>query len=105
MPDEQKSDKEHDAVKGYGSPARHRPGEPTTVAGEAADERRPTDEPGPPGDLNTRGEVAHEDKDVEHVGTDGSTEMTAAEQSGQVAYGGEDTSGDTGATGAESSSG
>ncbi len=105
MPDEQKSDKEHDAVAGYGSPARHRPDVPTTVAGEAADERRATDQPGPAGDLNTGSEVAHEDMDAEDAGTDGTAEMTAAEQSGQVAYGGTDASGDSGATGAESSSG
>jgi hypothetical protein len=36
---------------------------------------------------------------------DGTEEMTAAEEAGQVAFGAEDSSGETGATGAESSSG
>ena len=35
----------------------------------------------------------------------GTESMTAAEEAGQVAYGAEDASGETGATGAESSSG
>ena len=42
------------------------------------------------------------DRSGPHDGTD---EMTAAEEAGQVAYGAEDAGGETGATGAESSSG
>ena len=44
-------------------------------------------------------------KDVPERRPDGTETMTAAEEAGQVAYGAEDSSGDTGAIGAESSSG
>lgn len=37
--------------------------------------------------------------------SDATEQMTAAEEAGQVAFGAEDASGETGATGAESSSG
>jgi hypothetical protein len=44
-------------------------------------------------------------KDVPDERPEGTEAMTAAEEAGQVAFGAEDSSGETGATGAESSSG
>ena len=44
-------------------------------------------------------------KDVPDRRPEGTEQMTAAEEAGQVAYGAEDSSGETGAIGAESSSG
>jgi hypothetical protein len=44
-------------------------------------------------------------KDVPAGEPEGTETMTAAEEAGQVAYGAQDASGETGATGAESSSG
>ena len=44
-------------------------------------------------------------KDVPDGPPDGTESMTAAEEAGQVAYGAEDSSGETGPIGVESSSG
>lgn len=74
---------------------------------QAHDDREHRDLPGPPGDTNTRGQVVHEDdaSGSNAADTDGSDTMTAAEQSGQVAYGAVQPTGEEGAIGAESSSG
>lgn len=101
-------DKERDALGGLATSARHRPdGETTTTASEAHGERERRDLPGPPGEVNTRAAVVHEDdqSDERSTALDGADEMTAAEQSGQVAYGAGQPTGEEGATGAESSSG
>lgn len=102
-----KDDKQEDAIGGFLAPARHRPDGDTTTADEAHGERHRADLPGPPGDVNSRAQVAHEDAEpgTEAATTDGSDSMTAAEQSGQVSYGSEQPTGDEGAVGAESSSG
>lgn len=99
--------KQKDAIGGFLSPARHRPDGDTTTASEAHGERTRSDLPGPPGDVNTRAQVSHEDAKpgTESATTDAAETMTAAEQSGQVAYGGEQPTGEDGAIGAESSSG
>lgn len=102
-----KDDKEKDAIGGFLSPARHRPEGDTTTADEAHGERERSDLPGPPGDVDTRAQVAHEDArpGSQAASSDGSDTMTAAEQSGQVSYGSEQPTGEDGAIGAESSSG
>lgn len=75
----------------------------TDGAGSPGEDRE-RDAPGNlPGDVGSRKQMGFDDEDPST--SDGSDEMTAAEQAGQVAFGGEDSSGVTGATGAESSSG
>lgn len=106
--DHPKDPKQEDAIGGFLSPVRHRPDGDTTTAAEAHGERDHSDLPGPPGEVNTRAQVSHEDAKpgTEAAATDGSEEMTAAEQSGQLSYGGSgQPAGEEGATGAESSSG
>lgn len=102
-------DKQKDAIGGFLSPARHRPDDDsTTTAAQAHGEREHRDLPGPPGQVNTRAGVAHEAEEPGSPGatTDGSQDMTAAEQSGQVAYGATAPgSAGEGAVGGESSSG
>lgn len=102
-------EKKREAIGGYLSPARHAAGDGTDdePLGAAHHGQRNADrEPGPAGDIDTRVQAAGEDgpglSPSEEAGTE---EMTAAEASGQVAYGAGDASGETGATGAESSSG
>lgn len=100
-------DKQKDAIGGFLSPARHRPDGDTTTADEAHGKRTRSDLPGPPGDVNSRAQVSHEDSEpgTETATTDGADTMTAVEQSGQVSYGSEQPTGEEGAVGAESSSG
>lgn len=100
-------EKESDALGGFASSARHRPDGETTTASEAHGDRERRDMPGPPGEVNTRAAVVQEDEESAETSTalDGADEMTAAEQSGQVAYGAGQPTGEEGATGAESSSG
>jgi hypothetical protein len=102
-----KDEKQKDAVGGYLSPARHRPDGDTTTASDAHGERERRDLPGPPGAVNTRAQVAHEDAHPgsEAATTDAAETMTAAEQSGQVSYGSTQPTGEEGPVGAESSSG
>ncbi len=101
------TDKERDAIGGFFSSARHRPDSPSTLGSEATDGREGKDLPGPPGDLDTSAQVAHEDYDSSDDVPDGDAadQMTAAEQAGQVAYGSGDTDGPVTPTGVESSSG
>lgn len=102
-------DKEREAIGGYLSPARHaaddgKDDEPLGAAHHG--ERDSSPEPGPAGDVNTRAQAAGEDgRGLSPSGEEGTEEMTAAEASGQVAYGAGDASGESGATGTESSSG
>lgn len=102
-------EKEREAIGGYLEPARHaaddgKESEPLGAAHHGRRER--SSEPGPDGDINTRAQASGEDGgELSPSGEGGTEEMTAAEASGQVAYGAGDPSGDTGATGAESSSG
>lgn len=110
MPDDdntEKSDKQRDAIGGFFSSARHRPDSPSTTGAEATDGREAKDLPGPPGDIDTSALVAHEDYDTtdDQPDSDAVDRMTAAEASGQVAYGAGDTDGSTTPTGTESSSG
>lgn len=100
-------EQQKDAIGGFLTPARHRPDDHTTTASEAHGNRERSDLPGPPGDTNTREQVAHEDAKAgtQAADTDGSDIMTAAEQSGQVSYGSVEPTGEEGAIGAESSSG
>lgn len=102
-------EKEREAIGGFLSPARHAPdGEQSKepLGGAHTGTREVTGLSGPPGDVNTRNQVSPEDEEARlpPVG-DGSDRMTAAEQSGQVAFGAGDSSGGTGPIGAESSSG
>lgn len=101
------SDQERDAIGGFFSSARHRPESPSTIGAEATDGREAKDVPGPPGDVDTDAQVAHEDDDSsgDAPRADATEEMTAAEEAGQVAYGSGDSDGSTTPTGAESSSG
>lgn len=102
-------DEEREAIGGYPSPARHTAddGKESEPLGAAHHGRREESrEPGPDGEVNTRAQASGED----HGGLspsieEGTEEMTAAVASGQVAYGSENPSGETGASGAESSSG
>jgi hypothetical protein len=102
-----KDPKQQDAIGGFLSPARHRPDGDTATADEAHGERKRSDLPGPPGEVHSRAQVAHEDAKPgsEAASSDGEESMTAAEQSGQMAYGAEQPTGEEGAIGAESSSG
>lgn len=105
--DNGKTEKQSDAIGGFFSAARHRPDAPSALGSEATDGRAAKELPGPPGDIDTGAQVAHEDNDASHEGH-GSTstdEMTAAEAAGQVAYGSGDTDSPTVPTGVESSSG
>jgi hypothetical protein len=103
----EQEDKERDAIGGFFSPARHRPGSPSTLGSEATEGREAKDLPGPPGDVDTSAQVAHEDShDGDDVSdTEATDEMTAAEEAGQVAYGSGDTDDPATPTGTESSSG
>ena len=110
MPDDKEtgtSDKERDAIGGFFSSARHRPDSPSTTGAEATDGREAKDLSGPPGDIDTSAQVAHEDYDTtdDEPRTDPVDEMTVAEAAGQVAYGSSHTDGSTTPTGAEESSG
>ena len=62
-----------------------------------------TGQAAPTADADTRGQVTPESGDEST--RSGTEEMTAAEESGQVAFGAEEPTGETGATGAGSSSG
>jgi hypothetical protein len=101
------TDKERDAIGGFFSSARHRPESPSTTGSEATDGREAKDLPGPPGDIDTSAQVAHEDYDASDdvPDADAADQMTAAEAAGQVAYGSGDTDGSITPTGVESSSG
>lgn len=105
--DKGKSEAESDAIGRFFSSARHRPDAPSALGSEATDGRAGKELPGPPGEVDTGAQVAHEDDDAgdEVPGSTATDEMTAAEAAGQVAYGSEDTDGATTPTGAESSSG
>lgn len=108
MADDHPTDpKQRDAIGGFLSPARHRPDGDTTIADDAHGERERSDLAGPPGEVDTRAQVAHEDVEegAAAARTDGADTMTAAEQSGQVAYGAAQPGGDPGGIGGESSSG
>lgn len=105
MEKDTKDEQQKDAIGGFLSPARHRPDDDPASAAQG-DTQRPAPG-GPPGDTNTRGQVAEDDEAVgaDAATTDGSDTMTAAEQSGQVSYGSVEPTGEEGATGASSSSG
>ena len=110
MPEDDKAEKDHkerDAIGGFFSSARHRPESPSTLGSEATEGREAKDQPGPPGDVDTSAQVAHEDSDnADDVpDTEAAHEMTAAEEAGQVAYGSGGTDDATTPTGTESSSG
>jgi hypothetical protein len=100
------SDEERDAIGGCFSTARHRPETPATTAAEATEGRKAKQLNGPPGDVDSGAQVAHEDDDPADASYgDENEEMTAAEAAGQVAYGSGDPNGPTTPTGVESSSG
>lgn len=101
------TDKESDAIGGFFSSARHRPESPSALGSEPSDGRESKELPGPPGDIDTSAQVAHEDYEAadDVPGTDAADQMTAAEAAGQVAYGSGDTDGSVAPTGVESSSG
>lgn len=103
----EQDDKERDATGGFFSAARHRAGSETILGSEGTGARKGKDEPGPPGDVDTGPQVAHEDSDnADDVpDTEAAHELTAAEEAGQVAYGSGDTDDATSPTGSESSSG
>jgi hypothetical protein len=103
----EKGDKERDAIGGFFSSARHRPESSSTLGSEATDGREARDLAGPPGDVDSSAQVAHEDSDDADDVPDAEAghEMTAAEAAGQVAYGKGDTDDPSTPTGAESSSG
>lgn len=105
--DKTKTEKQGDAIGGFFSSARHRPDDPSALGSESTEGPEDEELPGPPGDVDTGAQVAHEDDtagDVVH-GASATDGMTAAEAAGQVAYGTNDSDGSTTPTGVESSSG
>lgn len=102
-------EKERDAIGGFLSPARHVPDDepgPQPLGGAHGGTRESSDQPGSADDVNTARQAGVEGRgDATGPAEQGTAEMTAAEVSGQVPFGAKDTEGETGGTGAESSSG
>lgn len=92
-------DKAADAIGSFTEPARHRPADDGSIAAARGGEGGHSDEPGPPGDVDTRAQVSAEDSGDHtrqglRIDGDGDAGgMTAAEAAGQVAYGTEEQGG------------